>query len=82
MSDLQSSLAARLAGFGCCEGYENSGLNQTRSAVIAILACHPAIPYGIVNGRLTSVCNTCNQPWPCPEVRLIARVINVEVPGG
>jgi hypothetical protein len=81
-TDLLPAIHGRLARFGCCEGYTNPGLDQARAAVAAALGCHPAIPYGIVDGQVTSVCNKCNEPWPCMEVRLIARALGVEVKDG
>lgn len=93
MRDLVHEIHAQLAGFGCCEGYRNPGLDQARAAVLAALGFHPYTPTGIVdekvydeNGsfrmtrpKMLAVCNTCNVAYPCNEVRAIATVLGVEV---
>lgn len=77
--DLTREIHARLAGFGCCEGYTNPNIDQARAAVLAALGFHPYTPTGIVDGRVLAVCNGCNAPYPCREVRFIARALGIEV---
>lgn len=79
--DLDMRIRERLAGYGCCEGYRNPDLDRVRAAVLAVLGCHPSMPVGILDGQLKAVCNVCNEPYPCREVRYIAVALGLEVSG-
>lgn len=75
---------------------EDKRANQLADVLLAVLDCHPAAPYGIVDKPVydehgsfkmtwphqTFVCNTCNEAYPCREVRLIAAKLGIEVDRG
>lgn len=73
MTDLVSRIHTRLAREGCCKGYQHPGIDAMRSALVAILGCHPPLDAN----RLA--CLGCGEAYPCREVRFIAAALKVEI---
>jgi len=59
-----------MARFGCCEGYSQPDIDAMRSAITAVLGCHPA-------GNAT--CLGCGEELPCREVRFVAAALGVPI---
>lgn len=72
VADPADAVRNKMAGFGCCEGYRNDGIARPRAAVNAILGLHTCGPESE-----NPACLGCGKPYPCLEVRLIAKAIGV-----
>ena len=70
VADLLVAIHAKMAHEGCCEGYSHTGIDQMRSALTAVLGCHP---------QGDGQCIGCGEAWPCREVRFIAAALKVGV---
>lgn len=69
MFDLAARIHAKLAGQGCCEGFQHPGIDAMRNALVAVLGCHPSGD---------GICMGCGETMPCREVRFIAQALGVE----
>lgn len=74
--DIETQIRDVLADFGCCEGYQNNGITKSRAALHAILGCHPR---GFAFEPEEPACLGCGEPYPCREVKFIARALGLKI---
>jgi len=68
--ELVAGIHAKMAPFGCCEGYSQPDVDAMRTAITAVLGCHPAS---------SATCLGCGEKLPCREVRFIAAALGVAI---
>ena len=68
--ELVAGIHVRMASFGCCERFSQPDIDAMRTAITAVLGCHPAS---------NATCLGCGKELPCRKVRFIAAALNLSL---